>query len=106
MPQHSNTPLLRYLLFISPPLGIIPLEKGVNAMSENEKKAVPPLPPVIAELLKQKGWSWPLGEENKEQIHDALDRFSGKTHVPEDLWDEVFEGVRGFENVRPKKDTA
>jgi hypothetical protein len=69
-------------------------------MCENGKKEGRPLPPVIAELLRQKGWSWPLSEADKRQIHEALNHFSGATHVPEELWDEVFEGVRGFEHVR------
>jgi hypothetical protein len=72
-------------------------------MCENEKKKGRPLPPVIAELVRQKGWSWPLSEENKRQIHQAFDRLRGSLSVPEELWDEVFEGVRGFEQGRPKK---
>jgi hypothetical protein len=72
-------------------------------MSENKNKPVPPLPPVIAELLKQKGWSWPLSEADRKQIGDALRALSGSFSVPEELWDDVFEGVRGFEHVRPKK---
>lgn len=67
-------------------------------MSENNNKPVPPLPPVIAELLKQKGWSWPLSEENKLQIHEALERLEGSLTVPEELQAEVYEGLRGFEN--------
>lgn len=73
-------------------------------MCEDDKnQSVPPLPPVIAELVKQKGWSWPLSEENKLQIHEAFGRLRGSLSVPEELWDEVFEGVRGFEHVRPNK---
>lgn len=56
-------------------------------MSEDEKKDVPPLPPVIAELLKQKGWSLPLSEENRKEIGNALCRFSGSLSGPEELWD-------------------
>jgi hypothetical protein len=73
-------------------------------MSDNDKKEVPPLPPVIAELLKQKGWSWPLSEENRKQIHEAMERFRGSMDIPEELWDEVFEGVHWARNVRRKKD--
>ncbi len=74
-------------------------------MSENEKKEVPPLPPVIAELLKQKGWSWPLSEENKKQIGEALSRLSGSMSVPDELREEVYEGMRGYKyHVMRKKD--
>ena len=83
-------------------LGIFPSEKGAKVLSENNNKPAPPLPPVIAELLKQKGWSWPLSEPDRKQIGDALRALSGSFSVPEELWNDVFEGVRGFENAHPK----
>lgn len=55
------------------------------------------LPPQIQELLKKKGWAWPPDERLKQQIHEAMRRLSGSVKVPEELWDEVFEGIRGFE---------
>jgi len=62
------------------------------------------LPPQIQELLKKKGWIWPPDEKLKRQIHEAMRRLSGSVTVPEELWDEVFEGIRGFEHVcRAKK---
>jgi hypothetical protein len=67
-------------------------------MCENGKKKVRPLPPVVAELVRQKGWSWPLSEVDKRQIHEALERLEGSLTVPEELQAEVYEGLRGFEN--------
>jgi len=72
-------------------------------MCKNEKKKVRPLPPVIKELLRQKGWSWPLNEENKRQIRQALKRLDGSLTVPEELQAEVYEGLRGFENYASRK---
>jgi len=54
-------------------------------------------------LLKKKGWTWPPDEKLKQQIHGAMRRLSGSVKVPAELWDEVFEGIRGFENVRCAK---
>jgi hypothetical protein len=54
-------------------------------------------------LLKKKGWTWPPDEKLKQQIHEAMRRLSGSVKVPEELWDEVFEGIRGFEHVRCAK---
>jgi hypothetical protein len=62
------------------------------------------LPTQIQKLLKNKGWTWPPDEKLKQQIHEAMRRLSGSVKVPEELWDEVFEGIRGFEHVcRGKK---
>ena len=82
-------------------------------MCEKEKKNMQPttdnfvlqqpLPPVIKELLRQKGWSWPLSEKNKRQIRQALERLDGSLTVPEELQAEVYEGIRGFENYASRK---
>ena len=48
------------------------------------------LPPKIQELLKKKGWSWPLDEKTKVQIHEAMERFTGGTHIPEEEFEDLF----------------
>jgi hypothetical protein len=58
--------------------------KGVLEMPENQ------LPPKIHELLKKKGWSWPLDEKTKAQIHEAMERLSGSIHIPEEDLEELF----------------
>ncbi len=55
-------------------------------MSEKEYQ----LPPKIQELLKKKGWAWPLGEKTKAQIHEAMERLSGSIHIPEEDLEELF----------------
>jgi len=48
------------------------------------------LPPKIHELLKKKGWPWPLDEKTKAQIHEAMERLSGSIHIPEEDLEELF----------------
>jgi len=48
------------------------------------------LPPKIHELLKKKGWSWPLNKKTKAQIHEAMERFTGGTHIPEEEFEDLF----------------
>jgi len=39
----------------------------------------------------------------REALKEAMRRLSGSVNAPEELWDEVFEGIRGFEHVRRAK---
>jgi hypothetical protein len=40
------------------------------------------LPPVLQQLLKEKGWTYPPTEEMKREWDEAAERVVGKTHIP------------------------
>ena len=61
------------------------------------------LPPKIHELLKKKGWSWPLDEKTKAQIHEAMERLSGSIHIPEEDLEELFRDNPRFSYVLKAK---
>jgi hypothetical protein len=40
------------------------------------------LPPILQQLLKEKGWTYPPSEAMKRKWREARERFAGKTHIP------------------------
>jgi hypothetical protein len=50
------------------------------------------LPPVLQELLKKRGWTYPPSEEMKKEWREAAERFCGSVHtdpeIVEAMWEE------------------
>jgi len=58
---------------------------------KNWPKTMEDLPPVIQELMKKRGWTYPPSEEMKREWHEAGERAAGSVHVDPEVLEMIWE---------------
>jgi hypothetical protein len=58
---------------------------------KNWPKKMEDLPPVIQELMKKRGWTYPPSEEMKREWREAGERAAGSVHVDPEVLEMIWE---------------
>ena len=58
---------------------------------KNWPKKMEDLPPVIQELMKKRGWTYPPSTEMKREWREAAERFVGSVHVDPEVLEMIWE---------------
>ncbi len=69
-------------------------------------KRMEDLPPVLQQLLRERGWTYPPTEEMKREWDEAAERFVGKTHIPHEALAEMEREDGNFEKARWHEEQA